>query len=139
MVNSLAAGIIVGYQRYLSPHKGFCCAHRALHGGPSCSEFARRVVIRRGVGPLAALLRRRFARCAAAARRLRAVRVEWAVHQAAGRPRPLNYAGPETGRKEEPASDGWKTGCWECGSEAVALVAVDACCSLVPELICSAV
>src|SRR4051794_6706306 len=141
MVSALAAGMIAGYQRYLSPHKGFCCAHRALHGGPSCSEFARRVVRRRGVGPLAPLLRRRFARCAAAARRLRAARAANAMHQAAaGPPRPLDYAGPATGATEERATggwgDGWGSAALECGSEAAGMVALEACCSCVPELIC---
>ena len=31
--------IIRFYQRYISPYKGFSCAHRALRGGMSCSEF----------------------------------------------------------------------------------------------------
>ena len=29
--------LISAYQRYLSPHKGYSCAHRLLHGGESCS------------------------------------------------------------------------------------------------------
>lgn len=37
------------YQRRLSPHKGFRCAHAALHGGPSCSAVVRRVIEERGV------------------------------------------------------------------------------------------
>jgi putative component of membrane protein insertase Oxa1/YidC/SpoIIIJ protein YidD len=60
------AGAISSYQRHLSPHKGFCCAHRVLHGGLSCSEFGRRVVLRHGVGPFLSLLFRRFSRCARA-------------------------------------------------------------------------
>ena len=138
MVSGLAVGMIAAYQRYLSPHKGFYCAHRVLHGGPSCSEFARRVVLRRGVGPLAPLLRRRFARCAAAARRLRAGRAMNTLHQAARPPRPLDYAGPATRPKDQPA-DGWGNTVWECCSEAGTMFALEACCSLVPELICSAV
>ena len=37
---SLDASALTGialYQRWLSPHKGFCCAHAALYGGQSCS------------------------------------------------------------------------------------------------------
>ncbi|MBC9071757.1 membrane protein insertion efficiency factor YidD [Thauera sp. CAU 1555] len=60
------AGAISGYQRLLSPHKGFRCAHRALHGGWSCSEFGRRAVLRFGVLRFLLLQRRRFVRCASA-------------------------------------------------------------------------
>jgi putative component of membrane protein insertase Oxa1/YidC/SpoIIIJ protein YidD len=57
------AGAITAYQRYLSPYKGFCCAHHALHRRGSCSAFAKRVVIRFGVVWLAPLLARRFKAC----------------------------------------------------------------------------
>ena len=40
-LEQLAAFAIRMYQKYISPYKGFRCAHRVLHGGPSCSEFAR--------------------------------------------------------------------------------------------------
>lgn len=57
------ADAISGYQRYLSPRKGFCCAHRTLHGGLSCSEFGRRVVLRYGIIHFVLLQARRFSRC----------------------------------------------------------------------------
>ncbi|MBC9071976.1 membrane protein insertion efficiency factor YidD [Thauera sp. CAU 1555] len=57
------AGAITGYQKHFSPRKGYCCAYRALHGGPSCSEFGRRVVLRYGVLRFFVLQVRRFARC----------------------------------------------------------------------------
>ena len=37
------------YQRRLSPRKGFSCAHRVAHGGPSCSTAIRDLVRRRGL------------------------------------------------------------------------------------------
>lgn len=37
LVDILALGAIALYQRWLSPHKGFRCAHAALYGGVSCS------------------------------------------------------------------------------------------------------
>jgi len=40
---------IVAYQKYISPHKGYRCAHRALHGSWSCSEYVKRMVDRYGV------------------------------------------------------------------------------------------
>ena len=67
---SLLTGSIRLYQAYVSPYKGFCCAHRAAYGGPSCSEFARRLAVRRGVVATASLLQRRFDSCAHAARLL---------------------------------------------------------------------
>ncbi|MGB0597125.1 MAG: membrane protein insertion efficiency factor YidD [Rubripirellula sp.] len=62
--------LISGYQKYLSPYKGFCCAHRVVHGGRSCSEQAQYLI--RSVGPTAAfrLMRRRFTRCHSAAKLL---------------------------------------------------------------------
>lgn len=41
--NSLAELFVILirlYQRYISPYKGFSCAHRALSGGKSCSHYA---------------------------------------------------------------------------------------------------
>ncbi len=54
---------IRGYQRFLSPYKGFCCAWRVHTGRASCSEYARRLVERRGVIALFTGLPRQFERC----------------------------------------------------------------------------
>ena len=61
------AALITAYQRYVSPYKGFCCAHRVAHGGLSCSAYAKRQLLRRGIGEAARRMRMRFAACAAAA------------------------------------------------------------------------
>jgi putative component of membrane protein insertase Oxa1/YidC/SpoIIIJ protein YidD len=45
----LADRLIRGYQRRLSPRKGWSCAYRVAHGGTSCSEAVRQAVARRGV------------------------------------------------------------------------------------------
>ncbi|PPK94264.1 hemolytic domain-containing protein [Kineococcus xinjiangensis] len=37
------------YQRRISPRKGWSCAHRVAHGGPSCSGAVRDAVRSRGV------------------------------------------------------------------------------------------
>ena len=60
------------YQRYLSPHKGYCCAYRVVTGGASCSVLGYRAIRRFGVWDGLALLRERFALCALACRRWRA-------------------------------------------------------------------
>ena len=63
----LAIAAIVAYQKHLSPRKGFRCAHRALHGGASCSEFVRRAIVQHGVRDAVPLSRLRFSECRAAA------------------------------------------------------------------------
>lgn len=65
------AGIGV-YRRYLSPRKGFACAHRVHLGGPSCSRVGERLIRRYGVLAGSRVLRERLARCAHVHRRLHA-------------------------------------------------------------------
>jgi putative component of membrane protein insertase Oxa1/YidC/SpoIIIJ protein YidD len=65
--SSLAARAIEAYQQFISPYKGFRCAHRAVHGRDSCSQFAKRVALKRGILALFPLLRRRFTECSVAA------------------------------------------------------------------------
>jgi putative component of membrane protein insertase Oxa1/YidC/SpoIIIJ protein YidD len=67
LARDAAAGLIVGYQRYVSPWKGYRCAYRAAHGGPSCSEFARRLVLRGGIWRMVRMMPARFAQCHQAA------------------------------------------------------------------------
>lgn len=55
-------------QRYLSPLKGFGCAHRVKRGGPSCAAYARESFLRHGLVVGGRLVRRQFRRCAEAAR-----------------------------------------------------------------------
>ena len=66
-VTLVVVSAINGYQRFISPYKGFRCAHRALHGRASCSEFAKCAITRCGLPLFPFLLCRRFKRCAAAA------------------------------------------------------------------------
>ncbi|NJM12215.1 MAG: membrane protein insertion efficiency factor YidD [Synechococcaceae cyanobacterium SM1_2_3] len=71
LLDRIALAAIVAYQRHLSPRKGFCCAHRAQHGGPSCSEYARQTLTAYGLRQtLPLLLRQRLRACQAAARAL---------------------------------------------------------------------
>ncbi len=69
-LDRIALAAIVAYQRHLSPRKGFCCAHRAQHGGLSCSEYARQTLIAYGWWQTLPLLRQRLRACQAAARAL---------------------------------------------------------------------
>ena len=68
LLDRLALAAITAYQRHLSPRKGFCCAHRVQHGGPSCSEYARQTLIVYGLRQTVPLLRQRLRACREAAR-----------------------------------------------------------------------
>ncbi len=95
--SSLLARALEAYQQFISPYKGFRCAHRAVHGRDSCSQFAKRVALKRGLLALFPLLRRRFTECSVAAQ-------------------VLDYETRETKRKsaqqrQEPASSGDASPC----------------------------
>jgi putative component of membrane protein insertase Oxa1/YidC/SpoIIIJ protein YidD len=59
----LALAAIRGYQRWLSPYKGFRCALRAITGGDSCSAYGYLVISRFGLRRGLGLLSRRMALC----------------------------------------------------------------------------
>jgi putative component of membrane protein insertase Oxa1/YidC/SpoIIIJ protein YidD len=61
----LALAGIHGYQRWISPYKGFQCAYRLHTGCASCSALGHRVIRRFGVWNGLPLLRERMARCGA--------------------------------------------------------------------------
>lgn len=71
-MRSLVLAAIAGYQRYLSPHKGFCCAYRVHTGHRSCSTLGYRAVRRYGVLLGLKVLRRRMYLCGVAHRRFSA-------------------------------------------------------------------
>jgi putative component of membrane protein insertase Oxa1/YidC/SpoIIIJ protein YidD len=74
LTRQTAVMLITGYQRYLSPHKGFSCAHRIWHQGESCSQYVKRVVAEKGLSAAIPLVRQRFRDCRAANEWLRARR-----------------------------------------------------------------
>lgn len=49
VLDPLALGAIALYQRWLSPLKGFHCAHAALHGGASCSAAIAQTIRTEGL------------------------------------------------------------------------------------------
>jgi putative component of membrane protein insertase Oxa1/YidC/SpoIIIJ protein YidD len=67
----LAVALIGGYKRYLSPRKGFACAHRVLHGGASCSQHVKQVIAAGGLLAGLRALRPRLRACRVAAMILR--------------------------------------------------------------------
>lgn len=69
----LVLAAIRGYQRHLSPRKGFTCAYRRATGRDGCSGYGYRVIERFGVMAGLALLRRRLRLCGETYRRRRVV------------------------------------------------------------------
>ena len=66
LASAAALGMITIYQRWVSPYKGYRCAHAVLHGGPGCSGFAKRAIRENGLWRAIALTRQRFRDCRAA-------------------------------------------------------------------------
>ena len=66
VIDTAAIAAITGYQRFLSPYKGFRCAYRVLHGQESCSAYVKRMVSEVGCGDALRLAHVRFRECSAA-------------------------------------------------------------------------
>lgn len=58
--------LITFYQRFISPLKGFKCAHNALHQQGSCSHSVKKIVIKYGVFKAMPMARLRFKECSRA-------------------------------------------------------------------------
>lgn len=69
MLDGLALAAIAGYQRWISPYKGFRCAYRAHTGRCSCSQLGVRAIRRFGTFDGIGVLRERLHRCGVAFRR----------------------------------------------------------------------
>ncbi|MEY2979248.1 MAG: membrane protein insertion efficiency factor YidD [Prochlorotrichaceae cyanobacterium] len=59
----VAVETIAFYQRYLSPLKGYHCAHRQLYGGLSCSEYVKQTIAAQGIRRSLPLCHDRFQAC----------------------------------------------------------------------------
>lgn len=90
-IDAIIARVMIGainlYQRYISPRKGFICAHRVLHGGHSCSEAVKQAAAERGVSGAWEMGRRRFRECREAARLLPSRKIELQIAEEAERKR----------------------------------------------------
>ncbi|MEM8592784.1 MAG: membrane protein insertion efficiency factor YidD [Pseudomonadota bacterium] len=67
MLANVALLGIYGYQRWLSPRKGYRCAYSVVHGGTGCSGYAKYAIRDHGLFRALPLIRARFADCKAAA------------------------------------------------------------------------
>ena len=70
LATTLALAAIRGYQRYLSPYKGFSCALAVGTGGASCSAYGHAVIARFGLKRGLGLLDRRMVLCGHVHRRM---------------------------------------------------------------------
>jgi putative component of membrane protein insertase Oxa1/YidC/SpoIIIJ protein YidD len=63
---SFRALVVLGikfYQRYLSPIKGYRCAHGLLHGGQTCSAYVKTAFMTNSFGNAVQISRQRFRQC----------------------------------------------------------------------------
>ena len=121
-VRHAVAGAIGGYQQWISPYKGFHCAHWTLHGGESCSAFGKRMVIEHGLLGFFRGMQARFADCRRSAEALRARRDLFICLASHATPVADGKAGEEAddAGEDEPSgkntkrTSGWTW--WDCGS-----------------------
>lgn len=59
----LSVAFISFYQKYLSPRKGFRCAHAAYYSGNSCSEAIKLIIMQKGLIGGWAEIKQRFVDC----------------------------------------------------------------------------
>lgn len=103
------ATLIAVYQKQISPHKGFSCAHRVLQGGESCSQYIKQAILTHGLADALPLIRQRFQDCKVANQTLLASRKAWlaiASQDAEGEDNePELPEQTEEGSPSEPASE----------------------------------
>ena len=63
LLRSVAIVFIKCYQHYISPIKGYSCAHRIVYGGPSCSEYVKNTLTNTNLFESTLLTRQRFRDC----------------------------------------------------------------------------
>jgi len=63
MLNNALIQMIIFYQKYISPHKGYCCAYRAYSGNASCSEYAKIAIKKNGFIKAIPSIKKQFLKC----------------------------------------------------------------------------
>jgi len=71
LIRRISIDAIATYQTYISPYKGFACAHRVLHNDESCSMYVKRMLGEESLTSAIGLSRQRFKACAVASRTLK--------------------------------------------------------------------
>lgn len=73
-VVQIAIASIQTYKQYISPHKGYACAHRLLYGGESCSDYVKQSLRSERLEDALKQSFRRFQACRTASETLRTMR-----------------------------------------------------------------
>ncbi len=68
LAKTMAINSIIAYQNYISPHKGFSCPHRLLHGGDSCSNYVKRMLTNQSLTEAVKSSVQRFQNCTQASK-----------------------------------------------------------------------
>jgi len=63
MLRYVGTGLIRGYQRHLSPRKGYRCAYGVLHGSGTCSSVGLEIMRSQGVLAFLRLMPLQFDTC----------------------------------------------------------------------------
>lgn len=103
-MRKFAFASITGYQKYISPYKGFACAHRLLYGGESCSQYVKRMMVEKNLRVAIQASKQRFRACKKANRIIRASIEE-----------PEREESPKTPNNERKRSDRVKDWLSDCG------------------------
>jgi uncharacterized protein len=122
MLRACVIFLIGLYQRYLSPYKGFRCAHAAYHGGPSCSHAIKSIVHELGVFAALPRIRLRFIECRAAYARLSSEADKYRKPENEGRKPRRRKSGSCSGEAADGAVD--------CACDAIGDRACDAPCDV---------
>lgn len=70
LFSQIGLSLIHLYQKYLSPIKGYSCAHAFNTGTYSCSEFGVKAIEKKGLFIGSKLINRRFKKCSASSRKV---------------------------------------------------------------------
>ncbi len=123
LTRQVGAIAITGYQKHISPHKGFACAHRVLYGGESCSQYFKRVIIQGGFSAALIQSRERFQACKQANYILRAQAEK-------PEPEPPNPQSPQKNPSNNLDCNDYLNGI-ECGGNCVEMMTTSPDCSAV--------
>lgn len=96
VMRGLAVAAISGYQKFISPRKGFSCAHRVLYGCESCSQYFKQVVAEEGIITAIANAKGRFQECREANEILKKRRAKCRTRQKYYASRVSNYMSNHT-------------------------------------------
>lgn len=70
-ISRIIVYLILCYQKFISPYKGYSCPHRILYGKESCSQYVKRAVLEQDLLTALSKSKQRFKDCRLAAQELK--------------------------------------------------------------------